>query len=172
MNENLEKRKKQLLETLKEEYAEKPRRWWQEKSPEYETTWEAGNKSNHRKTSEETIIRYDLKGALKGSALFFVIIFCSYFIPDIKNGGPHASTVFMIAVFASFIFLPILKNIKRKPKIIVSQHGIWIHTLGECISWKDMAASFIKKVEKSDSVEYYLVLHYYLEKYDEFAVTE
>ena len=172
MNENLEKRKKQLLETLKEEYAEKPRRWWQGKSPEYETTWEAGNQSNHRQTSDETIIRYDLKGALKGSALFFVITFGMYVVPDVKNDGPHAGVVFMLVMMALVIGLPILKEIKRPPKIIMNQQGIWVHSIEEFILWNDLTASFIKKEEDGDSTNYYLVLHYYLEKYDSFAVTE
>ena len=54
----------------------------------------------------------------------------------------------------------------------MNQKGIWVHSIEDFVEWKDLVASFIKKEEGNDIINYYLVLHYYLGKYDEFAITE
>ncbi|MFT3682327.1 MAG: hypothetical protein QM791_18880 [Ferruginibacter sp.] len=169
MNESLEKRKRELAEHLIKEYNKKPKWWWPGKTPDYQTTWEAGNRNReYRSITDERIVRYDLKGALTGSALFLFIVSCMEFF----TSKQVYMSLYMGVIVGLAMLITVCKEIKRKPKIILNQDGIWLHILDQTIPWKNIAASFIKKTEDGDSTAYHLVLHYYLEKYDTFAVTE
>lgn len=168
----LEERKRDLLETLKEEYSEKPRRWWQNKQPEHKTTWEYSERSDHfRPVSDETVIRYDIKGALRGSALFFIIVAIMFFYQnnfDIKI----EDLVFPILIMLILNAVPILKERKRKPKMILNREGIWLSIIEDWIAWENLIACYVKKDDSGESTTYSLIFHYYLPAYDTFATSE
>jgi len=172
MIENLEARKNEIARQLETTYAATPRRWWQGPEPEYKSTRDAANESrNHPQTTTEIIVRYDLKGALKGSALFFGIICIFSTGPDLLKGQISSDVVFPGIVILCLLFYQVIKNLRQKPKLILNGEGIWLDSISQVVPWKYIAASYIKKVRSNDETEYYLVLHYYLEKYNTFACT-
>lgn len=173
MNENLEKRKSELLASLNSEYFKQHKQWWQFPHSEYETTQQAACRSRHSGfTEDDIIIQYDLERALKGSALFLFVTVGMFMV--IQENGKMWDSIFLFWMLLIILFtiVPLLKEIKRAPKIILSQQSIWLHLLQEPIPWQNLVATYLKKVVDSDSETIYLVLHYYIEKYDAFAVTE
>lgn len=76
MNENLNKRKADVRKYLEEQFKERPRKWWQFKSDDYIPTRDmGGGKNDYPHNPEETIVKYDFKGALISSAPFFMRLF-------------------------------------------------------------------------------------------------
>jgi hypothetical protein len=160
MNVNIEERKKTLLRRLEEEQNKKPERWWHTKNETYQTTAEAANENGIvRQSSAERIIQYDLKGALISSALFFIIIFLTNILPAIKAGQLN-ETGFQFLIFAVFVFWPVVKALNRKPVMVIDEKGLWFCKTGSFIEWKDIAASYIKKVD-NDGTSNYLLVHFY-----------
>jgi hypothetical protein len=173
MIKNLEARKNEIALQLETTYAATPRRWWQGPEPEYQLTRDAANESrNHPQTTGEIIVRYDLKGALKGSALFLGIICIFSLGPNLLKGQISKDVVFPGIVILCLLLYPVITNLQQKPKLILNDEGIWLDSISQVVPWKYIAASYIKKVRSNDDTEYYLVLHYYLEKYNTFACTE
>jgi hypothetical protein len=162
---NIEERKKTLVRRLEEEQNKKPDRWWQTKNETYQTTAEAANENGIvRQSSAERVIKYDLKGALISSALFFIIIFLTNILPAIKAGQLN-ETGFQFLIFAAFVFWPVVKALNRKPVMVIDEKGLWFCKTGSFIEWKDIAASYIKKVD-NDGTSNYLLVHFYCDAKD------
>lgn len=171
MIKTLDERKRDLLEVLKEEYSEQPRRWWQGKQPEYKTTWEYSERSDHfQPVSEETIIRYDLKGALRNSALFFILIVLMILFQN-KLQIDIGDLFFPVFAILLVYGVPIVRERERKPKIILNEDGLWLSSIEQWILWENLVVSYIKKDDDGESTSYELIFHYYLEAYDTFATS-
>jgi hypothetical protein len=172
MNENIEKRKRELVNYLNDEYSPRPQKWWQIRQPEYENTSEVARRSrDYRPTQEDTVIKYDLKGALKGSALFLCVSAGMFTIFEADEKKFDAGVLFWMMLITIIITVPVLKELKGRPKIIMNREGLWLHILEAPVPWKNIAATYIKNVDQGESTAHFLVIHYYLEQYDSFAVT-
>jgi hypothetical protein len=167
-----EERIKAHLENLKNEYAEKPVKRWHSALPKFILTRDFADPPGILPTvPDQTIIRYDLKRALKSSALFlcFGLIFGLISQPE---KGVDGGLVSFLVISAAFVLYKPLTEIKRKPKLVLTKEGIWFHDIGETITWKEVVASYIKIEEDSESKNIYLNIHYYSQRYDIFYLAE
>lgn len=171
MNKNIEERKASLLKQLEDEQNKKATGWWQTKNETYQTTRDAARENETVwPPSGERVIRYNLKGALISSALFFTLIFFTNILPAAK-AGQLRETGFQYLVFAAFVFWPVIKAMNRKPVMVIDHTGIWFCKTGTFIEWKDIVASYIKQVD-NDGTSSYLQVHFYNNAADNFTSEE
>jgi len=171
MIQNIAERKNELVKKLEEEQQRKPERWWQTQTVTFESTREAGSKNGIvRQTCGETIIRYNLKGALISGALFFIGISLVIILPAYRD-DQLKNLVLQWILFTGFVFWPVIKALNRKPVLILDEKGIWFCKTGTFIEWKDVAAAYIKK-EDNDGVSRYLQVHFYNAAQDAFSWEE
>lgn len=171
MIQKIEERKINLVKKLEEEQNRKPERWWQTETVTFESTREAGSENGIvRQTSGETVIRYDLKGALISGALFFIGITLVMIVPAYRD-GQFNNLLLQWILLTGFVFWPVIKALDRKPVLILDEKGIWFCKTGTFIEWKDLAAAYIKK-EDNDGVSRYLQVHFYNAAQDSFCREE
>lgn len=173
MIENLDERKKQIVQYYENEYAPKPKKWWQGSSGiTYRPTRELYDWSSWRWKiiqEKEIIIRYNKKEAIKSIASFLFII-AVIIVSNIKNVS--ADNVFGYVIFLLFL-IPVFRQIfDRKPRLIFYTDGITSIKPSAHINWENVVASYIKKDSSGDSVSYYLLIHYYDEQLDQFGKIE
>lgn len=174
MNENLTKRKADFIRYLDEELADKPLKWWQQKTNEYIPTRDMGGGKNHcPHNPEETIVKYDFKRALEQGALFLCCIpVFSLITGDFKeNGFPGSLWPMMLMVVFAFIF-PLMQDDKKGMLILFNKQGFWIKSMPEQVPWDHLAASYIREDNSGESTSRYLLLYYYDKMKDEFVKME
>ncbi len=172
MNKSLAERKTDIVRYLHEEYAEQPGKWWQERKPVYTATEDMGNLHLPQPFSSATITRYDLKGALISSALFFMFYVLCFLIPASKETDTGSGFWIYNAFIVGVLFYSAVRVMDRRPKIVFNQDGFWIDKMELLMPWNYLAASFIKKDDNGETTSYYLVLHYYDDKTDQFVKTD
>ncbi|GAB2830060.1 hypothetical protein [Ferruginibacter profundus] len=172
MNERLAKRKENYTRYLREEFEKKPQRWWQQRTAEYIATADAGGGNRYQPDWNEIIIRYDLKRALKQSALFVIINFLIVFIVDINRKEINASFLFFNFLIFIVMLCISLGAYFKGPYVIFNSAGFWINGMEKRMPWQNLVASYIKIDDNGESASYYLQLHYYDEGQDCFVYDE
>jgi hypothetical protein len=174
MNENLNKRKADFIKYLDEELADKPRKWWQQKTNEYIPTRDmGGGKNSCPHNPEETIVKYDFKGALTSSALFLCIMPAFYFLTGEwkRSGFPDSFWPMLLFMLVAMVF-PLMQNDKKGTLILYNQQGFWTRSMPELVTWDKLVASFIREDNSGESTSNYLLLYYYDKMKDEFVKME
>lgn len=173
MNEDLKKRTANVRKYLEEQFKERPLKWWQITTDEYIPTRDMGSgKKHYPHNPEETIVKFDFKGALKSGALFFMAAFMMfYFISSDRQPIPASFWMMMIIMIIA-LFLPLLSGDKRGDQIVFNKTGFRISTMPRLISWEYLTASYIRKDNSGEAPSYYLLVYYYDETKDEFKEIE
>ena len=172
MNEKLTKRKADFTRYLDEELAEKPLKWWQQKTNRYMATRDMhSGKIDTSPGPVETVIKYDLKRALIESALFLCISF-GFFILTGASKQITASWWFWAALVLFAPLFPLLWSSKRGVLILFNKQGFQTKTMPELTCWQHLVASYIRIDNSGETTSNYLLLYYYDESKDEIVKME
>lgn len=167
-----EERTKKYLQYLDDEYATKDNKWWKPAADTYVTTANFASRRFVAQNSEiPTIISFDRKRHLRelAAVMTFTIGGLLFFtIPQFSFKNLILPLVFIL----SFFGYQLAKEYRRKPKLILSKQGFWLHTIGDEIPWIDVVATYIKVIPGDGSDTYELNIHYYSPRYDLFYLAE
>lgn len=171
MNSAFEKRKIELISSLKESYKSQPHKWWQTKRFVYKTTSEAADTIPYYAVPlKETVLRNNISSGI--FFCFITLIFSTVsWIGFVKS--EYNILGLIVSVFATALFVwGIIQTIDRKPKIILTEQGIWLNNIKKVIEWSDIATSYIKEDHTGEGISYSLIIFYYDLKTDGFISTE
>jgi len=172
MNENLAKRKENYTRYLREGLEQNPRRWWQQRTPEYIATADVGGGDNYLPDWNEIVIRYDLKRVLKQSTLFFMVSGLIVFIVGMYRKEMETSYLFYNFLVFALVCCISINAYRKGPYLIFNKAGFWITGMEKSTPWQNLVASYIKKDDSGENTSYYLQLHYYDEGQDCFVYDE
>lgn len=172
MQLSLDERKQQLVLQCQEEYATKPRKWWQF-SPDntYKSTWDCYKEHNYpRVYVDEIIIRRDKENAIFAlvGVCFFGLLF--FVITVIQAWLIIQIIVAIIACY--FIYQSIRNLLDDKPKITFTKEGLWTRGWGYTIPWADIVVSCIRMDSSDEITDHFLRIHFYDPFEDDFKKAE
>jgi hypothetical protein len=167
MNETLEKRKQELAKYLVVRFKDEKRKWWQSKAKDYKTTWEAGNTyDNYPAPVNEVVIKYNLKSRMFST--FFLLLLIGFFSYAAKN-DVNFVVILLLFFLVGTLFFELYKLVDRRPKIILSEKGIWINKVDEWLKWNNIGATYIETDHSSEYVTFTLIIFHYNSASNEFS---
>ena len=167
----LKKRKLELTHWCKEVYIDKPLKKWYYRKIEYKTTLETAiNIDKQEQTSNYFSIKQNFHMQLFKILIMCFLTGCIFWLISKDN------TLKPMIIFCSLslvILIPLMiKIFDRKPKIILTEEGFWIHKMQEQIPWEYLAASYILKDYSGETIQYSIVIHYYEKLKNDFVRVE
>jgi hypothetical protein len=166
MNENLQLRITKAREFLKDAYSPKEKKWYQSKYPTYELVTDGlENYKNYSITSEEIVLKNNLKNALYSGAFFIAVTLGILLFQKENNIG----VVLMLCVWIIVILVNVLD---KGPKLILNKKVIWAKNFEDEIPWENIITIYFKTIGSGEDLTYSFLLHYYDEKYDYFKEIE
>jgi len=153
--------------------SEVSQRWWHTRVNDYIPTRDMAKSKNYSPQDQEiTIIKYDLKGALKSSALFFMISFFMYLFIGGKESLTSSSFWMINIVLLLAICSPLLSGKRSAMRMVFTKEGFQVSDMPVLVTWENLVVSYIRVDHSGEDDRHYLLLFYYDETTDEFREIE
>lgn len=166
MDTTFEERKLQYIQTTQAGYVQQEKNYWEHPGPSYSLTKELAANNKEPISAHEPVLFKKTKK--QWILIAIMLIIASLLIYSLaRNEFSLTHVIFLLLLL--IVVLPALLN--NEIIIRISRDGIWFPKESKDLSWEQVILIYIKTVHE-EHPGYFLIVHYYDEKSNDFEKIE